>query len=53
MSVSLAPSNGLVLSMSGFTDKQDVLLKQALSGLKAEVTAQAFSQAIDRYNVIY
>jgi len=49
MSVSLAPSNGLVLSMSGFTDKQDVLLKQALSGLKAEVTAQAFSQAIDRY----
>ncbi|ASM52146.1 hypothetical protein PESP_b0612 [Pseudoalteromonas espejiana DSM 9414] len=49
MSVSLAPSNGLVLSMSGFTDKQDVLLKQALSGLKADVTAQALSQAIDRY----
>ncbi|XQF94496.1 hypothetical protein ACOBV9_20230 (plasmid) [Pseudoalteromonas espejiana] len=49
MSVSLAPSNGLVLSMSGFTDKQDVLLKQALSGLKADVTAQAFNQAIDRY----
>ena len=49
MSVNLAPSNGLVLSMSGFTDKQDVLLKQALSGLKADVTAQAFTQAIDRY----
>jgi protease-3 len=49
MSVSLAPSNGLVLSMSGFTDKQDVLLKQALSGLKSEVTKQAFDQAIDRF----
>ncbi|MBH0040893.1 insulinase family protein [Pseudoalteromonas sp. SWXJZ10B] len=49
MSVSLAPSNGLVLSMSGFTDKQDVLLKQALTGLKADETAQAFSQAVDRF----
>lgn len=49
MSVSLAPSNGLVLSMSGFTDKQGVLLKQALTGLKADETAQAFSQAVDRF----
>ncbi|MEL0653438.1 insulinase family protein [Pseudoalteromonas issachenkonii] len=49
MSVSLAPSNGLVLSMSGFTDKQDVLLKQALTGLKADESAQAFSQAVDRF----
>ncbi|MBB1386671.1 insulinase family protein [Pseudoalteromonas sp. SG45-5] len=49
MSVSLVPSNGLVLSMSGFTDKQNVLLKQALSGLNSDITAQAFNQAIDRF----
>ena len=49
MGVRLAPSNGLVLSLNGFTDKQDVLLKQALSGLNVKVTSQAFEQAIDRY----
>ena len=49
MGVRLAPSNGLVLSLNGFTDKQDVLLKQALSGLNVKATSQAFEQAIDRY----
>jgi protease-3 len=49
MNVSLSPSNGLVLSLSGFTDKQDVLLKQALSGLDIVVLEQAFDQTIDRY----
>ncbi|WP_372762807.1 insulinase family protein [Pseudoalteromonas sp.] len=49
MSINLAPSNGLVLSMSGFTDKQQVLLKQALNGLNNSVTAQAFTQAVDRF----
>ena len=49
MSVNLAPSNGLVLSMSGFTDKQNVLLKQALSGLNSDISGQAFNQAVDRF----
>lgn len=49
MGVGLSASNGLILSMSGFTDKQDVLLKRALKGLNVKVSQQAFDQAIDRY----
>ncbi|TMO90548.1 hypothetical protein, partial [Pseudoalteromonas ruthenica] len=49
MNVNLSSSNGLVLSLSGFTDKQDTLLKQALAGFDDEISAQAFNQAIDRY----
>ena len=49
MNVNLSSSNGLVLSLSGFTDKQDTLLKQALAGFDDKISAQAFNQAIDRY----
>ncbi|MBV2129179.1 insulinase family protein [Arsukibacterium indicum] len=49
MDLSLNDSNGLVLSLGGFTDKQPELLQQALAGLTPEVTAERFSQAVDRY----
>ncbi|MDX1678859.1 insulinase family protein [Arsukibacterium sp.] len=49
MDLSLNDSNGLVLSLGGFTDKQPQLLLQALAGLTPEVTAERFSQAVDRY----
>ncbi|WP_392353347.1 insulinase family protein [Pseudoalteromonas sp. PB2-1] len=49
MSLGLQPSNGLVLSLSGFTDKQDVLLAQALENLQLDVSKEGFEQAIDRY----
>ncbi|MBQ4833709.1 insulinase family protein [Pseudoalteromonas sp. MMG010] len=49
MGINLTPSNGLILSMNGFTDKQDVLLKQGLAALKLTASEQAFDQAIDRY----
>lgn len=49
MSVNLGDSNGLILSMSGFTDKQHVLLEQALEKIDVQVSAQAFTQALDRF----
>ncbi len=49
MSVGLEASNGLILSMSGFTDKQNVLLAQALTNIDVQVTEQGFAQALDRY----
>ncbi|RJF35265.1 insulinase family protein [Pseudoalteromonas gelatinilytica] len=49
MSLGLQPSNGLVLSLSGFTDKQDVLLAQALENLTLDVSEEGFAQAIDRF----
>lgn len=49
MSVGLEASNGLILSMSGFTDKQDLLLAQALENINVQVTEQGFAQALDRY----
>ncbi|WP_404343220.1 insulinase family protein [Pseudoalteromonas mariniglutinosa] len=49
MDVNLQPSNGLILSLSGFTDKQDVLLAKALQNIKIKVAQQGFSQALDRF----
>ncbi|MBE0371078.1 insulinase family protein [Pseudoalteromonas aurantia] len=49
MSVSLAPSNGLILSVSGFTDKQPTLVSQALKSVELSVDEVTFSQAVDRY----
>jgi len=49
MSVNLQASNGLILSMGGFTDKQNVLLWQALDSIDIQTTEQRFAQAIDRY----
>ncbi|MBD1583069.1 insulinase family protein [Pseudoalteromonas sp. S16_S37] len=49
MSMSLSPSNGLVMNVSGFTDKQSLLLSQAMGALKVSVSQEEFAQAIDRY----
>ena len=49
MSVNLQANNGLILSMGGFTDKQNVLLDHALKSIDVQTTTQGFTQAIDRY----
>jgi len=49
MNLRLSASNGLTLAISGFTDKQDMLLDQAFSKLVVDVTKENFTQAIDRY----
>ena len=49
MSVQLSSANGLSLNISGFTDKQSVLLERALEKLIVDVNKQNFDQAIDRF----
>lgn len=49
MGVGLSTGTGLTLSLGGFTDKQPVLLEQALAGLAVDINEQNFAQAIDRY----
>ncbi len=49
MDLNLTDTNGLLLNLGGFTDKQPQLLQQALAGLTPDVTAERFSQAVDRY----
>lgn len=49
MSVSLSASNGLTINISGFTDKQDLLLEQAFDKLMVDVNEENFAQAIDRF----
>ncbi|WP_105214239.1 insulinase family protein [Pseudoalteromonas sp. T1lg22] len=49
MAVNMDPGNGFSLSVGGFTDKQPVLLSEALGNLKLDVEPQAFAQAVDRY----
>lgn len=49
MGLSLGSEQGLRLSLSGFTDKQPQLLREALSGLRAAPSDQALSQAKDRF----
>ncbi|KKO43976.1 peptidase M16 [Arsukibacterium ikkense] len=49
MELRLSDSNGLLLNIGGFTDKQPQLLQQALAGLVPQVTDERFSQAVDRY----
>ncbi|WP_462173169.1 insulinase family protein [Pseudoalteromonas xiamenensis] len=45
---SLSASNGLSLNISGFTDKQTVLLEEALKALTIKVDEQSFAQALER-----
>lgn len=49
MGLRLSPSGGLTMSISGFTDKQDALLAEAMSKLQVEVTEENFNQAVDRF----
>ncbi len=49
MSVGLEPLNGPVLGIGGFTDKQALLLKEALGGLRIDLDKQGFDQAVDRF----
>lgn len=49
MSLRLDDGNGMTLMIGGFTDKQPVLLKEALNGLVIDLTDQNFAQAVDRY----
>ena len=49
MQMRLNDGNGITLTLSGFTDKQSALLKQALAGLKVNTDEQGFAQAKDRY----
>ncbi len=49
MSLSVSAGNGLTLNLSGFTDKQGLLLEQAFDKLIVDVTEENFSQAIERY----
>ena len=49
MDLSVMAANGLLLTINGFTDKQDNLLQQALDALTVKVEPQGFAQAIDRF----
>ncbi|WNO59956.1 insulinase family protein [Rheinheimera sp. MMS21-TC3] len=49
MYMGLSEANGLILTVSGFTDKQPELVKQALAGLAVNVDLQSFNQALDRF----
>ncbi|KAF7764527.1 hypothetical protein PCIT_b0551 [Pseudoalteromonas citrea] len=49
MSVGLAPGNGLILSVSGFTDKQPTLISHALKNIEISLNQTVFAQAVDRY----
>jgi protease-3 len=49
MNMFLSSSNGLMVNISGFTDKQGMLLEEAFKKLKVDVTEENFKQAIDRY----
>ncbi|PCJ45679.1 MAG: peptidase M16 [Gammaproteobacteria bacterium] len=49
MSLRLSTANGLNLNISGFTDKQAILLERAFDKIIVDVTEQNFSQAVDRY----
>ena len=49
MNLKVNDGNGLRVTLSGFTDKQPKLLKQALDALVVEVNEQNFAQAVDRF----
>ena len=49
MNLKLNDGNGLRMTLSGFTDKQPQLLKQALGALVVDVNEQNFAQAVDRF----
>jgi protease-3 len=49
MSVGLSSGNGLILSVSGFTDKQPFLISNTLKNIEISLDKTMFAQAIDRY----
>lgn len=49
MGLRLGVNSGLILTISGFTDKQGALLSQALDGLKVQPNQKQLEQAVDRY----
>lgn len=49
MNLNLVSKNGMELSLSGFSDKQMLLLDKGLKAMKVNVDELAFQQAIDRY----
>ncbi len=49
MNVGLSDVNGLELTISGFTDKQPLLIKSSLAALNFKVEKESFQQASDRY----
>lgn len=49
MSLNVTSSTGIVLSVSGFTDKQATLLDEALQGFAITPNQKQLEQAIDRY----
>ncbi|OHU85359.1 MULTISPECIES: insulinase family protein [Pseudoalteromonas] len=49
MSLSLTPSNGMVMRVAGFTDKQSELLTQSMKHIRVNVSEDDFTQAVDRY----
>ena len=48
MSLSMGASNGISLTLAGFTDKQPELLERALAGLRVEPSELEFGQAVER-----
>ena len=50
MNLGVSASNGLTLTINGFTDKQSELLTQGLAALDLSVDQQGFAQAIDRFS---
>ncbi|MCF2856067.1 insulinase family protein [Pseudoalteromonas sp. SMS1] len=49
MGLNLSYANGLVMSLSGFTDKQSLLLEQAFVDFKVSPTKKQLDQAVDRF----
>ncbi|MFC0445642.1 insulinase family protein [Pseudidiomarina halophila] len=49
MQLRLSAGTGLTMRIGGFTDKQPLLLQQALADLAVDVDPQGFRQAVDRY----
>ncbi|MCO7190520.1 MULTISPECIES: insulinase family protein [unclassified Pseudoalteromonas] len=49
MGLRLGVNSGLILTISGFTDKQGALLSQALDGFKVQPSQKQLEQAADRF----
>jgi len=49
MSAGMSTANGVKLTFSGFTDKQPVLIEQALDALRIQPSDEALAQAVDRF----
>ncbi|TQV84909.1 insulinase family protein [Aliikangiella coralliicola] len=49
MNLNMYSTNGLELSVSGFTDKQPLLLEKGLKAITFKVDQTGFKQAVDRY----